>query len=287
MAFVVTGATGSVGRMVAEELSSRGIEPIRLIVRDATRAPSIEGAQVVEAEWDDSEQLSKALGPGDRVFMVSLPQSPEERTRLQGSFIEAAAKANVDRIVYLSFMNPSPKAIFHHSRSHYTAEETLRASGIPWVFIRNGMYSDDLPGWFDADGVTRVPVGNGRISFSYRRELAEAIATTLTEDGHENKIYNVTGSEALTMTEIAEIASSVSGDTYTYAPASYEHWLTEYAKENLSDEQIAWRLSEFEAQAGGELEVVTDDYRRLTGKDPLTVQQILERHLDDLPRSDT
>ncbi|WGY01695.1 SDR family oxidoreductase [Nocardioides sp. QY071] len=285
MAYVVTGATGGVGRFVAEELSRRGAEPVRLIVRDADRAAQIPGAEVVEAEWDDAAALEKALREGDRVFMVSLPQSPDERTRLQGSFIDAAAKAGVERIVYLSFMLPSPTAIFHHARSHHTAEEALRASGVPWVFIRNGMYSDHLPGWFDEDGICRVPVGDGRISFSYRRELAEAIAITMMEDGHLNKIYDVTGSEALTMDEIAECASSVSGDTYTYQPASIDHWLGEYAKEDLNQDQITWRLSEFEAQERGELAVVSDDYRKLTGKDPLTVRQILERHVDDLPLS--
>lgn len=283
MVYVVTGATGGVGRYVAEELSRRGAEPIRLIVRDASRAPNIPGVEVVEAEWDDQAALAEALGAGDRVFMVSLPQSPEERTRLQGSFIDSAVKAGVERIVYLSFMNPSPSAIFHHARSHHTAEEALRASGIPWVFIRNGMYTDHLPGWFDDDGVTRVPVGDGPISFSYRPELAEVIAITMTEEGHANRIYDITGPEALTMGEIAKIASEVSGDSYTYEPAPREHWLAEYAKEDLREDQITWRLSEFEAQEGGELAVVTDDYRTITGKDPLTVRQILERHVAELP----
>lgn len=282
--YVVTGATGSVGRLVADELSRRGLKT-KLIVRDTTRAPQLAGAEVFAALWDDQAALADVLAPGDRVFMVSLPQSPAERTRLQGSFIEAASKAGVDRIVYLSFMNPSPEAVFHHARSHFTAEQMLAASGVDWVSIRNGMYADDVPDWFDDDGVTRVPVGNSRISFSYRPELADAIVTTLVEDGHAGRVYDITGPEALTMAEVAAIASKVTGDPYRYEPAEVTFWLERYATERLRDDQIEWRLSEFEAQLAGELQVVTDDYRTLTGRRPLGLADVLRRHRHDLPLS--
>ena len=68
----------------------------------------------------------------------------------------------------------------------------LGQSGLSYTSIRNSMYADDIAGWFDAEGVAREPVGEGRISFSYRPELAEAIAVTLTEAGHERRIYDVT-----------------------------------------------------------------------------------------------
>lgn len=65
-------------------------------------------------------------------------------------------------------MNASPRAVFLHARSHGETEAMLRASGVPWTAIRNGMYADETLGWFDSDGVAREPVGDGRISFSYR-----------------------------------------------------------------------------------------------------------------------
>ena len=188
----VTGATGHVGGLVAEELVRRG-EPMRLLVRDPSRAPDLPGAEVVSADYGDPDSIAAALNPGDRVFMVSLHEGPARRVPLHRSFVEAAAARDVAFVVYLSFVNAGPDAIFLHARSHGATEAMLAASGVPFTAMRNGMYADDVAGWFDPDGVAREPVGEGRIAFSYRPELVEAIAVTLTEPGHEGKVYDVVG----------------------------------------------------------------------------------------------
>ena len=164
-----------------------------LLVRDPSRAPDLPGAEVVSADYGDPDSIAAALNPGDRVFMVSLHEGPARRVPLHRSFVEAAAARDVAFVVYLSFVNAGPDAIFLHARSHGATEAMLAASGVPFTAMRNGMYADDVAGWFDPDGVAREPVGEGRIAFSYRPELAEAIAVTLTEPGHEGKVYNVVG----------------------------------------------------------------------------------------------
>jgi uncharacterized protein YbjT (DUF2867 family) len=171
-----------VGRLVAEELGRQGAD-VRLLVRDRRRAPEVPGAVVVEADYGDPESLAAALNPGDRVFMVSIHAGPEGRLPLHRSFVAAAVRAEVGHVVYLSFVNAGPNAIFLHARSHGETEAMLRESGLAWTAIRNGMYADDALGWFDPDGVAREPGGNGRMSFSDRAELALAIAITLTEPG--------------------------------------------------------------------------------------------------------
>ena len=153
---VVTGSTGRVGGLVARRLESGG-HPMRLLVRDPGRAPQIKGAQVLAAEYGTPEILASGLEKGDRVFMVSLWIGGDVRLELHRSFIEAAARAHVAQLVYLSFVNAGPNAIFSHAREHGATEEMLRASGVPWTAIRNSMYADDIPGWFDADGVAREP----------------------------------------------------------------------------------------------------------------------------------
>ena len=81
--FVVTGSTGHVGRLVAGELSSRGLRQ-RLLVRDPARAPDIAGAEVAVADYGDPESLAEALEPGDRVFMVSLLEGPDSASSTTG-----------------------------------------------------------------------------------------------------------------------------------------------------------------------------------------------------------
>jgi uncharacterized protein YbjT (DUF2867 family) len=279
---VVTGSTGHVGRLVADELAARG-EPMRLLVRDAARAPQLPGAEVVAGDYGDPDSLAAALGPGDRVFMVSLHEGPERRVPLHRSFVAAVERAGVDRIVYLSFVNAGPDAIFLHARSHGATEALLRESGLPWTSIRNGMYADDLPGWFDSDGVAREPGGDGRMSFSYRPELARAIAVTLTEQGHEGRVYDIVTPESVSLGELAQVASEVTGDAYRWEPADDDAWDERWRALGRTGWELEAGHTTYEALRRGELDVVTDDYRRLTGAAPLTIAQLIERQAADLP----
>jgi uncharacterized protein YbjT (DUF2867 family) len=281
---VVTGSTGHMGRLVAEELARRA-EPMRLVVRDPRRAPRIPGAEVVTGDYGDGASIAAALDEGDRVFMVSLHKGPEERVPFHRAFVDVATERNVGQIVYLSFLNAGPDAVFLHARSHGATEEMLRDSGVPWTSIRNGMYADHIPGWFDPDGVAREPGGEGRMSFSYRPELATAIATVLTEPGHEARIYDITTPESVTMGELAQIAAEVTGDPYRWEPLDDEGWDARWRSLGRDGWELEAGHTSYQALRAGELDVVTDDYERLTGLKPATIAEILERHADELPLS--
>jgi NAD(P)H dehydrogenase (quinone) len=279
---VVTGATGHLGRLVADELAARG-QQMRFLVRDVARAPDIAGAEVAVGDYSDARSLADAMRPGDRVFMVSLHEGPERRVPLHRAFVAAAERAQVAQVVYLSFVNASRRATFLHAQSHGATEQMLRDSGVPWTSIRNGMYADDIPGWFDADGVAREPGGDGRMSFSYRLELAAAIAVALTEEGHDGHVYNVVTPDSVTMAELAEAAARVTGDPYRWEPADDDAWEVRWRKNGRTGWELEAGHSTYEALRRGELDVVTDDYRRLTGKEPLTIPQIIERLAGEMP----
>lgn len=278
----VTGSTGHVGKLVAEELARRG-ERVRLVVRDAGRAPKVAGADVVEAGYEQQDALAAALQEGGRVFMVSLHEGPERRVPLHRSFIAAAARSGVAQIVYLSFLNAGRDARFLHARSHGVTEELLAESGVPYTSIRNGMYADNIPGWFDPDGVLREPGEDAKISFSYRPELAQAIAVTLTEAGHEGKVYDITTPPSVTLAELAAIASDVSGKAYRYEPIAEDEWDARWRANGRSGWELEAGHTSYDALRAGELDVPSDDFRRLTGTDPLTVADVITRHADELP----
>jgi uncharacterized protein YbjT (DUF2867 family) len=281
---VVTGSTGHVGRLVAAELAERG-EPMRLLVRDPSRAPDLPGAEVVAGDYGRPDELAAALREGDRVFMVSLHEGPERRIPLHQSFVEAAAQARVAHIVYLSFLRAGPDALFLHGRSHGATEAMLAASGVPWTAIRNGMYADEISGWFDPDGVLRENGAEGRMSFSYRPELARAIAVALLGPvpPESGTVYDIVTPPPVSLAELADIASGVTGKRYRYEPASDEDWEARWRAIGRSGWQLESGHTSYEALRSGEFDVVSDDFRRLTGIAPLSVGDVIARHADELP----
>ena len=279
---VVTGSTGHVGRLVAGELSTRGMRQ-RLLVRDPLGAADIAGAEIAMADYGDPQSIADALEPDDRVFMVSLHEGPDQRVPHHRAFIEAAASAGVAHIVYLSFVAAGPDAIFLHARSDGETERLLAESGVPWTAIRSSMYADDIPGWFDSDGLNTVPAGEGRMSFSYRPELARAIAVTLTEPGHEGKTYDIVTPQSVSMRELAEIAWAVTGQNYRYAPTSDAWWEERWRARGKAPWAIEAGITSYAALRAGEFDVTSDDYRTLTGEDPLSVSDIAGLLADRLP----
>jgi len=279
---VVTGASGRVGGLVARKLEAVGHE-MRLVVRDLRRAPQIIRAEVAVADYGDPEALAAALHQGDRVFMVSLWIGGETRLDLHRSFIDAAAKAGVEQLVYLSFVNAGPDATFSHAQEHGATERMLEASGVRWTAIRNSMYADDIPGWFDDDGVAREPGDAARMSFSYRPELADVIAHLLAQPGQARHIYNITTPESVSMADLAQIATRVTGDSYRYDPISDTDWVERWRAQGRPDWAIEAGRTSYEALRGGEFDVVADDYEIVTGRKPATIAQVIEALRDEMP----
>jgi uncharacterized protein YbjT (DUF2867 family) len=121
------------------------------------------------------------------------------------------------------------------------------------------------------------------MSFSYRPELGDAIATVLTEPGHEGKVYDVTTPDSVSLAELAIVASDVTGDHYRYEPQDDDWWEGRWRSKGKADWGIAAGRTSFEALRRGEFDIVTDDYRAVTGRDPLTIAQIIERLADEMP----
>src|SRR4051794_8806817 len=104
---LVTGATGSVGGRVARLLADRG-QSLRLLVRDPSRAPKLDRAEVVTGDYSDPSSLPAAFLDIETAFIVSGYARPGERWRLHANAVDAARAAGVSRVVYLSFQGAAP-----------------------------------------------------------------------------------------------------------------------------------------------------------------------------------
>src|SRR5947199_10497866 len=190
MTSALTGATGELGGRVAFRLAARDV-PMRLVVRDPARAPEIEGAEIAVAEsYRAGEQLREALRGADTVFLVSGREEPD-RVASHFSAVDAAAAAGVRRIVYTSFVNPSPDATFTLVRHHFLTEQRIRDSGVAHTFLRDSLYLDFVPFFAGEEGVIRGPADDGHVAPVARDDIADVAAVVLTTDGHAGATYTL------------------------------------------------------------------------------------------------
>jgi uncharacterized protein YbjT (DUF2867 family) len=271
----VTGATGAVGGRVARQLHAAGV-PVRLIVRDASRAPQLEGAEVVEAEYRDSSAMRQAFAGVSLAFLVSAAESAD-RVEEHRSAIEAARASGVDHVVYTSFFGAAPDSVFTLGRDHFATEQMLRESGMGFTVLRDNFYTDFLPMLAGEDGVIRGPAGDGRVASVARADVADsAVAVLRDAAAHRGAVYELTGSEALTLAEVAGVLSELGGQ----GPVVFHDETIDEAYESRAGYGApAWQLdawvSTYTAIATGELARTTGDVERLTGHPPLTLRDVL------------
>ena len=222
---LVTGATGLNGRELLRRLSGRGV-PVRALVRSITRAEGLAAlpkVEIVEGDMARPETLAAALRGVDRAMLIS--SSDPAMLDVQSNFIEAARKAGVQHVVKLSGIMPEPDSPFRFARMHAEIERRLEASGMAFTHLRAGEF---MPAYFRqapsivAKGALFLPMENAKIASIDVGDIAEVAAVVLTGSGHEGKIYPLTGPEALTMAEVAEKLSTVTGKTIRYVNVAPE-----------------------------------------------------------------
>ena len=186
----ITGVTGKIGGAVAAELQDRASQ-LRLLVRDAKRAPQLKG-QIAVTHYADADATRKALAGVDVLFMVSAGESPE-RVRQHQVFVDSAAAAGVQHIVYTSFLGAGPDATFTLARDHWHTEQHIRTSGMSWTFLRDSFYMDFFPDVVDESDEIRGPAGDGRVGAVARRDVARsAIAVLRDPSRHAGVTYDLT-----------------------------------------------------------------------------------------------
>lgn len=271
----VTGATGAVGGMVARALADDFRNDLRLVVRDPSRAPDYD-TDVRACTYADLDASVAALEGVETLFMVSAAESADRREQHR-TFVRAAAVAGVRHVVYTSFAGAAPDATFTLGRDHADAEAAIRTSGMAFTFLRDSFYSDLLPYFADESGVIRGPAGDGRVAAVARADVADvAVAVLRSPAEHAGAAYELTGPEALTMTEIADRAGAALGRRLSFEDESEE---AAYAWRRERYGAAPWQLdawvSTYTAIRDGALARVSDDVPRLTGHPARSLEQAL------------
>jgi uncharacterized protein YbjT (DUF2867 family) len=267
---LITGASGRVARRTATLLQQKGV-PLRLMTRSTDRVPPLPGTQVMNADFSMPETLDAAFAGITTALIVSGSGKPGLRSQLHHNAFEAAARAQVKHIVYLSLQGASPQSKYPYSRDHYASEQYLAATGVPHTVLRNSFYMDMFLDKFDASGTMCGPAGDGSGAFISREDAAHTAAAVLTNP--PGGIHDVTGPEVLTLTDIARRLSTLAGRELRYLPESAASARQRLSRQKKESWRIDLSVEWFEAIAAGELAHPSDAVHRFTGEQPLTIEQ--------------
>lgn len=284
---LITGATGNFGSATINFLVEKGIQPheIKALVRNEASATALleKGIGIAIGSYDDATSLTKAFTGVDQLLLVS-GNDIENRLQQHLNVINVAKEVGVKHIVYTSFQrkNETPSSpLWVVAHSHLETEKALKESGLTYTILKNNLYMDFLPGFIGEHVLENktiyVPAENGTISAVLRSEMAEAAATILSSNGHENKEYDFTNNEALSYSEIAKIISETSGKSIVYVSPSAAEYQTTLKGFGLADEAVGVFTSFAVGQAEGELEKVSTDLENILQRKPVSVRSFLEK----------
>jgi NAD(P)H dehydrogenase (quinone) len=217
---VVTGATGQLGQLVIKALLKKvPASGIVAAVRNVEKAKDIAalGVQVLHADYSQPATWDAALKGADKVLLISSSEIGQ-RAKQHQAVIDAAKKAGVKLLAYTSVLH-ADTSVLGLAGEHRETEAYIRASGVPFVFLRNGWYTENYTAGIPTAlslGAVYGCAGDGRIASATRADYAEAAAVALTADNQAGKTYELAGDSAFTLSEFAAEISRQSGKAIGY-----------------------------------------------------------------------
>jgi uncharacterized protein YbjT (DUF2867 family) len=288
---LVIGGRSKIGSALIAELLERG-EEVRALVRSSKSLNSFPaGVSTVTGDLADLVSLVRAMNEADSVFLLCGPSKDE--FWLNRNAIDAAESAEVRLLVRSSILGADPESPSTFQRDHGTVDEYLRDSLVENTILRPNLFLQNIPEStlpsIDPKGNFYINAADARISMVDTRDVAAVAAVALTEPGHENQIYEVTGPEALSYSDVAKAIGELEGRTVTYVDAGDED-VRKAMRGAGMDEWFAGALVELYQEyrrsgVDGYASRVTDTVERITGRPARSLGALLEE-LDALPARD-
>lgn len=217
---LVTGSTGTVGSKVVKQLisisSSSSHHNIRAAVHSQNKTDPLKqfgnkGVEIVDLDYAKPETVVGALNKVDKLFLQTLPVP--DITDITSNLVKVAKKNDVKYIVKLSAMGADSEPGSTILRLHGKEEKIIEESGIPYTFLRPPAFMQNFITQFGhtirTQNIFYVPAGDAKMSFVDTRDIAAIAARILTNNNgrnqqHVNKVYDITGSDTLSYSQVAE-----------------------------------------------------------------------------------
>ncbi|MDE1991501.1 MAG: SDR family oxidoreductase [Rhizobiaceae bacterium] len=284
---LVTGAAGQLGqRVIHHLLETYKVAPGRIVA--ATRSPeklaalAAKGVITRKADFDDASTLSSAFEGVDRLLIISTDALavPGLRLTQHTAAIEAANKAGVKHLLYTSMPAPD-NSLVSFAPDHLGTENLIKASGIGYTILRNAWYFDNylmgLPHSLET-GKWYTATSGGRISNISREDCALAIAAALASDATESATYTLTGSTAVTVEDVASVVSKITGRPLDVVQVNDEQFAAGLTGAGLPKFVVDMLVSADANTRAGNFDILTNDFNKLTGKEPQTLRGFVEEH---------
>ena len=298
---VITGASGNYGRGLTDRLIEAGrAEDLILITRSPDKLADRvgQGCTVRYGDFDKPETLVEAVQGAEKMLLISGTRVGARVVQHKAA-IDAAAAAGVKHIAYTSSIgidDPANPAEVRHD--HIETERLIRASGMAWTMLRDAHYADSMivmagPGVMQS-GQWVSNSGDGREAMVWRDDCVASAAAVLLGEGHEGRVYNITGPELQTFREVAAIMAEVTGRPVTYVATTDEEQYAMFdamgvPRRPVDDQSVGgipWNSDDMvsfgRAIREGFLELCTDDVERLTGRPARSVRALIEAHAEML-----
>jgi NAD(P)H dehydrogenase (quinone) len=303
MAIIVTGATGAFGRAAAQKLLEK-IKPSELIL--TTRKPELladfaaRGVSVRKADFDFPETLASAFAGGDRMLLISTARVGS-RVGQHENAAKAAVKAGVKHIVYTSLLGAdkasNPAVV---KRDHRATEEIIERCGAKWTFLRDSQYAEAvatavIPPALSA-GKLPDNAHDGRIAFVSRDDCVDCAVGVLTQPGHENKAYDITGPELMTFPQAVAMGAEIAGKPIEYQRITDDEkfayfdalGVPRHASDDPTSGPIPWCSEDMvtfgQSIREGYFNVLTDHVEKITGHKPRSLREVMQQYQHTWPR---
>ena len=294
---LVTGATGTLGSQVVKQLlSAKAKEDVN--IKAAARSSNdntfedLNKVQVVQLDYNNPSTLAAALKGVDKLFLLTPFQS--NMVDLTSNLVNEAKNARVKYIVKQSVMGADVEPGITPGILHRQAEKIIEESKISFTFLRPNFFMQNFVNFYShsikTQGAFYVPAADAKVSFVDVHDIAAVavqalVTTTTTNDGgggdkHKGKAYNITGGEALSYGQAAEIISNEVEKKVSYVNVSDEDARKGMKDIGMDEWTVNSMIELFEITRAGYASVISSVVEQVTGNKPITFSQFAKDYAE-------
>jgi NAD(P)H dehydrogenase (quinone) len=272
----VSGAGGQLGKATLEELAARGARDLVGISRAPENVPAPADGRL--GDYNRPETLVEAYRGLDRLVLIpSDDLRPGVRGRQFAAAIDAAVVADVGHIVLVSAGGAREQDETSMYADYWTGEQHLMRTAPRWTILRMNFYSESLPQLAQMSlGAGTLPgLGESRVAFVSRGDVAAAAAGILLGEGHSGAIYNATGPTVVTGEERAALVAQVTGKPVRFAILTGDQLRTVLAQAGLPEVYVNAIVDIHKYMVDGSFDIVTGDVKKFAGRPPRPLREVL------------